>query len=302
MNFQKLDLNLKSQYDRFLLHSRHGGCEFSFVNLFLWGRQKGYLTEDTLFLFSQFDRRDVYPYPVTYGDRKQVIDAIMADAKERGIPCRLTSMSQDDCRELEALYPGRFRFRADRDTFDYVYDIHDLADLKGRKFQKKRNHLHRFEEQHPSCQLLPLDGSTRPMAQEMLRQWYIDRSAADPTLDFHMEKVAMERAFEFQEQLGLEGLLLMDEGRVLAFTMGSRLSPDTFDVHFEKAREDVDGAYAAINRAYARYIRETHPEVLFLNREEDMGLEGLRKAKSSYNPHHMVEKYWARLWEDEDET
>ena len=80
--------------------------------------------------------------------------------------------------------------------------------------------------------------------------------------------------------------------------MGSRLSPDTFDIHFEKAREDVDGAYNAINCEFARYLRLKHPEIQFLDREDDVGIEGLRKAKLSYNPHHMVEKYWACLKED----
>jgi hypothetical protein len=84
-------------------------------------------------------------------------------------------------------------------------------------------------------------------------------------------------------------------------TMGSRLSRNTFDIHFEKAREDVDGAYAAINCEFARYLRLKYPDVEFLNREDDVGLEGLRKAKLSYLPHHMVEKCWGYLAEDYDE-
>jgi hypothetical protein len=89
---------------------------------------------------------------------------------------------------------------------------------------------------------------------------------------------------------------------MLAFTMGSFLSEDTMDIHFEKAREDVPGAYNAINREFARYLRAKYPQLKWLNREDDVGLEGLRKAKLSYNPHHFNEKHWARLWEDEDET
>ena len=84
--------------------------------------------------------------------------------------------------------------------------------------------------------------------------------------------------------------------------MGSFLNEDTFDIHFEKAREDIPGAYNAINREFARYLRQKYPQLKWLNREEDMGLEGLRKAKLGYNPDHMVDKYWARLWEDEDEA
>ena len=95
-----------------------------------------------------------------------------------------------------------------------------------------------------------------------------------------------------------EGIALLLEDRVVAVTLGSRISSDTFDIHFEKAREDVDGAYAAINCEFARYLRAKYPDVKFLNREDDMGLEGLRKAKLSYFPHHMVEKSWAYLTED----
>ena len=83
-----------------------------------------------------------------------------------------------------------------------------------------------------------------------------------------------------------------------AVTMGSRLSEDTFDIHFEKAREDIQGAYAAINRAFARYLREKYPAIRYLNREDDLGLPGLRKAKLSYNPAFLVEKCWAYLAEE----
>ena len=117
-----------------------------------------------------------------------------------------------------------------------------------------------------------------------------------------MEKIALERALADPQAYGMEGLVLMDGDRILAFTMGSFLSPDTMDIHFEKAAEDADGAYPTINREFARYLREKYPQLQYLDREDDMGLEGLRKAKLSYAPHHMVEKYWARLWEDKDEN
>lgn len=301
INFERLNLNNKAHYDEYLMGGQERGCEYSFVNLFLWGRQKAAFRGGRLLLFSQFDRRSVYPFPVGGGNLKRVLDALIHDARTRGLPFCLTSLTKEECDLVEQLYPGAFRFHPDRDSFDYVYSIDDLADLKGRKFQKKRNHLHRFEDAHPDVQILPLDEHTRVEAYFMLQEWYEARKAADPHGDFHLEELALNRAFTFQKPLGLEGLVLMEEGRVLAFTMGSRLNENTFDVHFEKAREDVDGAYAAVNRAFARYLREKYPEVRFLNREDDLGLEGLRKAKLSYCPDHMVEKYWARLWEEEDE-
>jgi len=301
ISFERLSLRDKAQYDAYLTNCGERGCEYSFVNLFLWGRQKAAFLEDKLLLHSQFSRRSVYPFPIGPGNTKVALDAIIADAAQRGIPCYLTSMLKEDCQLLETLYPGQFRFHTDRDSFDYVYAIDDLADLKGRKFQKKRNHVNRFWQNHPQTQILPLDEQTRAGAFCMLNQWYAHRREIDPNNDFHLEELALQRAFAFQKQLGLEGLVLLEEGRVIAFTMGSPLNSSTFDIHFEKAIEDIDGAYPAINQAFARHLREKYPNLQWLNREDDLGIEGLRKAKQSYNPDHMIEKYWARLWEEEDD-
>ena len=299
--FERLELPQKEAYDQLLMQCPERGCEYSFANKFLWGRQKAAFLEGYLVFFSQFDRRSVYPFPVGTGDLRPVVDALILDARERGIPCYLTGMTKSDCDALERLYPGRFRFHSDRNSFDYIYSIEDLAQLKGRKFQKKRNHLNRFLEEHPQWQVLPLDEKTRVEAYCMLQDWYANRVRLDPLTDFHLEKLALERAFAFQTQLEMEGLVLLEQGQVLAFTMGSRLNADTFDIHFEKAREDIQGTYNIINREFARYLQAKHPEVRWLNREEDMGLEGLRAAKLSYNPDRLLEKYWARLWEDEDD-
>ena len=114
-----------------------------------------------------------------------------------------------------------------------------------------------------------------------------------------MELVALNRAFAHWQELGMEGLVMYVGEQVVAMTMGSRLGDDAVDVHFEKADLDYPGAYAVINRAFARHIREKYPQVKFLNREDDMGIEGLRKAKLSYYPHHMVEKCWAHLMTEE---
>ena len=115
-----------------------------------------------------------------------------------------------------------------------------------------------------------------------------------------LEHDALHRAFAFYPQLGMEGVVLVEKGKILAFAMGSRLNHDTFDIHFEKAL-DIDGAYAAINQGFASYLREKYPDVKWLNREDDMGIAGLRKAKLSYCPHHMVEKCWAELQEEDDD-
>lgn len=302
INFHRLRLDKKEQYEAVLLNGPVRGCEYSFANLYLWGRQEAAFIHGCVAFFAHFYGRSVYPYPIGGGDRRAVVAEILEDARERGIPCRITNMTTADKQELEEWFPGLFHCRTDRNGFDYVYDIKDLAELKGRKFQKKRNHLNRFRLEHPEARVQALTSDVLPRVQDMVNDWYLGRMDDDPNGNYMLESIAMARAFQNYDELEMEGLALLEGDKVLGLTMGSRLLPDTFDVHFEKAREDVDGAYAAVNNEFARYLREKYPEVRFLDREDDLGLEGLRKAKLSYNPHHMVEKFWAYRMEDFNEN
>lgn len=296
IDFQRFDLSRKEEYEKYL-HSVRRGCEYSFTNLNLWGRQRAAFLEGYLVLFSQFERRSVYPFPVGSGDIKPVLDAIVHDARSRGIVCRLTGMTAEDCMILEELYPGQFQLHPDRNGCDYVYDIHDLADLPGRRYQKKRNHLNKFRLNHPDCTIQSITAENMSGAEELVSAWYAQRENSD---EYHLEQVALKRAFANMDALGLEGIVLEEKGRLLAMAMGSRLFADTFDIHFEKALDEE--AYPAINQAFAAYLREKHPTLRYLDREDDMGLPGLRKAKLSYHPHHMITKFWARLWEEDDES
>ena len=298
IDFQRLTPAMRDDYLQLLFADGTRGCEYSFANVNIWGRQRIAFLHGRAILFSQYDRVTLYPYPVGTADVKPALDAIICDAAKRGIPCRISSMNQTDCHTVEALYPGKFQFHTDRDHFDYVYAIDDLADLAGKRYQSKRNFANRFASNYPDCQCLPIDEATRPAVEKMLEQWFADRLNIAPESDFLLEQIALNRAFAHMEDLGLEGIALMADDKCIAMTMGSHLSPDTFDIHFEKALDGYDGAYAFINRSFARHLREKYPTLQYLNREDDMGIPGLRKAKLSYHPHHMVEKYWARLWED----
>lgn len=298
IDFKKLSADQKEQYEQILFSVPGRSCEYSFANLFLWGRQQVAFLHGCIAFFSHFNGKSVYPYPIGLGDKEAVLREILQDARERGIPCRFTSMNEADMAELEAWFPGRFHFHCNRDSFDYVYETDALADLRGKKLQKKRNHLNRFRTEHPDYRVEPLGCENAAQAQQMVEQWYLSRQEMDPQGDYLLERIAITRAFRHYRELGMEGLVLLEEDRILAVTMGSRLSPDTFDIHFEKAREDVDGTYAAINAEFARYLRLKYPEVKFLDREDDLGLEGLRKAKLSYHPHHLAEKCWAYEKED----
>ena len=294
--FERLTIDQKPAYDALLRRAAHRGCAFSFANLYLWGRQCAARLGDDLLLFSHFHGKTMYPYPVCSGSARDALDALIADAQERGIPFRLAGLNTQDVADLESWYPGRFRFHCGRDGHEYVYAIDDLADLKGKKYQPKRNHINRFLCEYPDAVILPLNAETLPDAKNLADRWYQRRTAEE---DAGMELTALNRAFAHWNELGMEGLVLYAGNQVVAMTMGSFLGDDTVDVHFEKADLDYPGAYAVINRAFARHIREKYPQVKYLNREEDMGLEGLRKAKLSYHPHHMVEKCWAHLVTEE---
>ena len=298
IDFQKLTPSQREEYNNVLFSCPPRGCEYSFANLTLWGLQKAAFLHDCVALFSHFYGKSVYPYPIGNGDRRAVIELILQDAKERGIPCRIAGMTDADREELEAWFPGKFLIKANRDGSDYVYAIDDLADLKGKKFQKKRNHYNRFCAAFPDHEMIPLDSCSLDRARHLVDGWFYSHIRTNPERNYLLENIAMSRAFQNYGYLDMEGCILMVQGQAAAVTMATRLSEDTFDVHFEKAREDIDGAYGAVNCEFARYLRGKYPRVRFLNREDDMGIEGLRKAKLSYQPHHMVEKYWAYVKED----
>lgn len=293
INFEPITLNQKSLYEKYLCNNPGHGCEYSFTNLYMWGLQKAAILHDHMVLYSEFDNHCFYPFPVGTGDKKAVLEAIFSDAKERGLCCCLTGLSEESKNTLEQLYPNQFYFHADRSGFDYVYDINDLADLKGRKLHRKRNHLKHFKKNHPDYTLEPISDSNLDEVKEFITKWYQNKLAENPDGDYHNEQAALVKALSHYKELEMEGLVLKEYGVLLGFTLGSQMAHDTYDVHYEKACGDIDGAYTTINSEFANYIRNKHPHIKYLDREEDMGIPGLRKAKQSYFPHHMIKKYRA---------
>lgn len=293
INFRTIELKDKKQYNEYLYQDTPRGCEFSFSNLFMWGLQGVAEIDNHLVLYSRFDNHCFYPFPIGSGDKRKVLETLFADAKERGVcPC-LTGLNENAKEILESLYPNQFYYHADRGGFDYVYDINDLADLKGRKLHRKRNHLKHFKKNHPDYTVTPVTLENMDRVRAFVSEWYKLKLEDNPDGDYRHEQAALEKVFTHYNDLEMEGLLLEEHGEVLGITMASQMYPDTYDVHFEKARGDVDGAYTTINSEFANYIRNKYPHIKYLDREEDMGIPGLRKAKMSYFPHHLVKKYRA---------
>lgn len=297
IEFKPVSIKDRDLYEKYHMAETEHGCDHTFTNLVMWGQQNISLLSEGIALFSHYMGQTFYPFPL--GENKgEIIREIILDAKERNIPCVFTDVAEADKKLLNELFPQRFRFTTNADTYDYVYDINDLADLGGRKYHAKRNHLNRFAEEYPAHRFEMISENNIEDVRKMLQRWYEEKLSDSPDSDFAEEQKAINTALDHFEELGLEGIMLLNNNDILAFSMGSRMSPDTFDIHFEKALADVNGGYAAINRGLALHIRDKYPDVKFLNREDDMGIEGLRKAKQSYRPHHMVKKYRAYLCDD----
>ena len=279
--------------------SGNQGCEYSFSTLFLWsGAYQQQVAPMDGFVLERLRGKlgAGYLFPAGSGPLEPVLSALEKDAAERGEPCRFFCVTPEQAERLEQLRPGQYAFQSDRDGGDYLYALDRLAGLGGKKLHGKRNHIRRFEESHPDWQVEQITMDNLAECAEMDLEWnrrYRSLDAAGEEAEARTrldERHAMSRAFAHYEALGMDGLLLRTGGKVVAFTMGSPISADTFDVHFEKAYGEIQGAYPMINREFARWLQANRPGVRWLNREDDMGLEGLRKSKESYYPDRMVEK------------
>lgn len=288
INFTKLDAKEKDLYIDILSGDEERGCGHTYQNFYIWGNQKGAIIDNHALFFSCFDKC-FYPFPVGVGDKKAVIDKIILDSKERGIPCLLTGLIDKDIEVLNALYPDEFLIKETRSSWDYVYDINDLADLPGKKYHKKRNHLNNFIKEYDGYIVKEITPSDTDELKAFAIQWFKEKAEVSGE-DYSLEKDALFCALDNYSLLGFVGVYIEFKGEIIAFTFASRKTIDTFDVHFEKALKAHQKAYPAINNEFAKFIRDRYPETKFLNREEDMGIEGLRKAKESYYPHHMVKR------------
>ena len=215
------------------------------------------------------------------------------NAKSLGVPLVMVCVTPDQKEQLEAEFPGRFTFEEDRDSFDYLYDVNKMADLPGKKLHQKRNHIRRFDDNNPDWMFHPITKENMHLCLEMEKEW-ANLKDANEDKSLSAETVAIIEALYQMDALEMEGGVITAGGRPVAFSLGSLTTPECFNVHFEKAFADIQGSYPTIAREMARMVRERHPEVKWLNREDDMGLEGLRKAKLSYYPEILLEKYTVR--------
>lgn len=182
--------------------------------------------------------------------------------------------------------PDHYQIQPDRDNSDYVYLAEDLINLTGRKYHRKKNQLNKFLKTY-SFEYRELDVELVECFLNMQETWcQLKNCQEDPGL--LMEDYAIYQALTHFEDLNFRGGAILIDNKVEAFTLGEPLNKDTAVIHIEKANPDIPGLYAAINQLFCLKV---WPHMKYINREQDLGIEGLRKAKESYHPHHMVNKY-----------
>lgn len=229
--------------------------------------------------------KTVYTLPAGEKAVQKVIPILARQAKQEDLPLYLYGIVPDMYKELEEIFPDVFEYRTERDHFDYLYLKKDLAALSGKDYQTKRNHANKFRKTYSFC-YTPMTAEMVPDCLEMYDLWCNDRRCdEDESLEY--ERQALKYGLAHFNELNLTGGVLRVDGKIIAFTFGAPVNRDTFCVHAEKALAAYDGGYNVINQEFACHLPECY---IYLNREEDLGLEGLRKAKLSYRPVLLLEK------------
>ena len=306
IDWKEISLEDKPRIEEKICASGCHGADYSFTNLYIWRKAYrpliAYCDDRLLVGMPQWN---VYAYPKGDGEIKGSIELLLDEAHARGEKLVIRGLTDRTLEEFLPLYGDRFEISEDRDNADYIYAVDKLCDLPGRHLSSKRNHIKHFErngewEFHrisaggcgvfTSCESCgEYKTSSLEEAKTFVDMFYREKN--DPELAEEAE--AIEEMFRNYEVLGFTGGLLYQKGEPVAFTAGTRLDNEVFDTHFEKALPGVEAAYTMVNREFARLIRSEFPDIQYFNREEDMGIEGLRRAKESYHPDFLLMKYFA---------
>jgi hypothetical protein len=266
------------------------GSEYSFANSLVWWNfyHQQVARVDGFFVSRAGVEAPHYNFPCGTGDMKAVIQLMTDDAAARGYPFRMRALSASTKEKMETLFPGRFEFVAVRNWADYIYAVSDLAGLAGRNYQPKRNLISRFKKNNDWA-YEDINRGNIAECVAMNAEW-CRRNGCNDHGSLQLEAEAVAAMLAHFCKLELCGGLLRVQGQVIAYSVGEPLSDDTFIVHIEKAFTEFQGAYQMINQ---QFILHHAAGFQYVNREDDAGDAGLRKAKLSYHPAFLYEKYVA---------
>lgn len=285
--FRPITINDLSLYKKHVHHEIEVS-DLSFVSLYIWKdsyQVKLAEFKDAL-LFLCVYREETYLLP-PLGTTEAILPLLKEAVSyfhRQEMPFKMKAVPPGTAEFILANLPGRYSLAPDRKNWDYIYLTKDLIELKGRKYQQKRNHLNKFKQTY--------DYSYEPLTRKyiddcfrMFEEWAEDKGDS-PTIQ--EERLALTKALQNMDALQLKGGVLRVNGRVEAFSLGSLLNRETALIHFEKANHKLSGIYSVINQ---HFVEKAWFMTKYINREDDMGVPGLREAKKRYHPARMIEKY-----------
>ena len=304
MTFHPLTLLDREAMQAVTLPSGRRNCNYTFANLVGW--QFWYYTEvcvleNAVVLRYTFDGQRAYMVCTSEVLSLEMIEALLDDGngsltliglEDSQVKAPLSSPRLGGSPDAKTSLPplGEVRrglsIKPLRDQYDYIYRRTDLATLHGKHLDAKRNHIHRFRAEHPDFEYRPLTPELFDECRRLTEIWQEEKNEnykRNETID--AEHRVIETIFSHWDALGMIGGSIFVDGRMVAFTYGAAVTTDTFDVCVEKADRHVEGAFAIINQQFAEHLPEQY---VYLNREEDMGIPGLRQAKLSYHPEILL--------------
>lgn len=285
LKWAPITLSDKARYDAVLGETTCQSADRAFANLYIWNelyhQEIAFLGDTVLLRFGEAGHYKYLP-PIGGGDLHQAVDALL----ELEPQLTFAATTEKEAAWLLESYPHTFDVTETREFADYLYDVTALATLSGKKLHAKRNHINAFSAANEWA-VRPLCPEDAEICLGITLAW----GAAQEDVDTAPERRAIERAFAAFAELELCGALLTVDGKAAAFTVGSILPDGVLDVHFEKALPAFSGAYPVINREFVRMMANEHPALTLVNREDDMGLENLRRAKLSYRPAVLLQKF-----------
>ncbi len=292
LEFHPIKMQDKARAEKILFGTANMGCEYCFGTMFIW--KDVYKTQIAFhgdMLTAKYYTQDGVNYccPTGEGDFAEMVELIIEDAHREGVKPMIGGCSLAEKQKLEELFPGKFTFTADDSRFDYIYKSSDLATLSGRKYHGKRNHISAFIKNNPDWSFEEINPANIGQCASMNERWLMLNEYKDEEA-ISAEHNALNVALAHFDELGFYGGLIRVGHEVVAFSFGEKLKDGIFCTHFEKAYSSIQGAYPIINREMAIRLCD---EYELINREEDTGAPGLRKAKRSYYPEIWLEKYIA---------
>ena len=279
-DFKTFSLKDRNLIQGFLDQYELLSCEYSFFNLFCWQKEYGLcfcLYKDRLLILDNKDNYFLMPLGKPLAPEK--LAELSQDMKHLGKACDIALVPHEYLianPQIRKYYSAALQ----KDSDEYIYSVKKLADLKGKKLQKKKNLISQFKRKNPAFCVKRIQG---PLIKKSLAlAGNILSTSKGCTKSLQEEHASLEQALGIIDRSLMDGLAMTVEGKVVAFSIFSRLTPSTYDIHFEKSDFSFKGAAQVINHETANFLKD---KCQYVNREQDLGIKGLRQAKLSWDPH-----------------